>query len=32
MRIEFTLDCVDLEAQARFWTAALGCDGRSARI
>jgi predicted enzyme related to lactoylglutathione lyase len=26
MRIEFTLDCNDLDVQARFWTAALGCD------
>lgn len=26
MRIEFTLDCNDLDAQARFWTAALDCD------
>jgi hypothetical protein len=26
MRIEFTLDCNDLDAQARFWAAALGCD------
>ncbi|HEY3008345.1 MAG TPA: VOC family protein [Micromonosporaceae bacterium] len=25
MRIEFTLDCTDLEAQARFWAGALGC-------
>ncbi|HEY2950640.1 MAG TPA: VOC family protein [Micromonosporaceae bacterium] len=25
MRIEFTLDCTDLETQARFWAAALGC-------
>jgi predicted enzyme related to lactoylglutathione lyase len=26
MRIEFTLDCNDLDTQARFWAAALGCD------
>lgn len=26
MRIEFTLDCNDLEVQARFWTAALDGD------
>lgn len=25
MRIEITLDCNDLDAQARFWAAALGC-------
>jgi predicted enzyme related to lactoylglutathione lyase len=26
MRIEFTLDCNDLDAQARFWAAVLGCE------
>jgi predicted enzyme related to lactoylglutathione lyase len=26
VRIEITLDCNDLEAQAHFWTAALGYD------
>jgi predicted enzyme related to lactoylglutathione lyase len=26
MRIEVTLDCNDLDAEARFWAAALGCD------
>jgi predicted enzyme related to lactoylglutathione lyase len=26
MRIEITLDCNDLDAQARFWAAALECD------
>jgi predicted enzyme related to lactoylglutathione lyase len=26
MRIEFTLDCIDLDAQAAFWAAALRAD------
>jgi predicted enzyme related to lactoylglutathione lyase len=29
MRIEFTLDCNDLDAQAQFWAAALECDVES---
>ena len=26
MRIEITLDCIDLDVQARFWAAALECE------
>lgn len=29
MRVEVTLDCVDLESTANFWQAALGCATQS---